>query len=161
MTIAENWGDGIYLGSASSDGSYGGCSNVLIQNCTVKNNRRNNIAIVDADKITIDKCKISGASGASPACGILIEPNTNNGNVPSKSVCKNIQIKNTTIKAKKKHQKNGQYFAFNILNPYYQTNNKVVAKNVTLSNCKITGDVGNYSGKKVVKKCTIKNHYRF
>ena len=179
MTIENNWGDGIYLGSATDDGSNPGCSHVTITNCNVKNNRRNNIAIVDADHVVIDDCKISGASGASPCCGILIEPNTDEGNIPKKAVCSSIQIKNTTIKSRKKHQKNGKYFALNILNPYYQKNNKVAAKNVKITNCKITGDCGNYSGKKViikntkikgtfydhkktnVKKCTIKNHYRF
>ena len=179
MTIQDNWGDGIYLGSAADDGSYPGSSDVKITHCTIKNNRRNNIAIVDADHVTIDNCNISNASGASPCSGIQIEPNTDEGKVPGKAVCSSIVIKNSTIKAKKKHQKNGKYFALNILNPYYQTNNKVVAKNVKITNCKIKGDMGNYSGKKVVlkkttvtgtfydhkntscKKCKVKKHYKF
>ncbi|WP_044913572.1 right-handed parallel beta-helix repeat-containing protein [Butyrivibrio sp. WCE2006] len=179
LTVSDNWGDGIYLGSVQSDGSYPGCSYVTVTNCVVKNNRRNNIAIVDADHVVIDGCNISGANGASPQCGILIEPNTNQGNVPKKAVCSAIEIKNTTVKSKKAHQKNGQFFALNILNPYYQSNNKVVAKNVKITKCTFKGDVGNYSGKSVtfnkckikgtfydhkntkLKKCTIKNNYKF
>ncbi|WP_026529077.1 right-handed parallel beta-helix repeat-containing protein [Butyrivibrio sp. VCD2006] len=179
VTIADNWGDGIYLGAAGSDGTHPGCKNVKITKCTIKNNRRNNIAIVDADNVTIDGCKISNANGAAPQCGILIEPNTNGGNVPKNSVCKNITIKNTTVKCKKKGDKNGQFFAFNILNPYFNSNNKVVAKNVKITNCTFKGDCGNYSGKSVTlkkckikgtfyehkkttkKNCTIKNNYKF
>lgn len=179
MTITDNWGDGIYLGSSSSDGTYGGSGNIKITNCKVQNNRRNNISIVDVDHVTIDKCTITGAGGSSPCSGIQIEANTDNGKVPKSAVCSAIEIKNTTIKAKKKHQKNGKYFALNILNPYYQSNNKPVAKNVKITNCKITGDTGNYSGKKVtfkktkikgifydhmntkLKKCTVKKIYKF
>ncbi|WP_029320852.1 right-handed parallel beta-helix repeat-containing protein [Butyrivibrio sp. AE3004] len=160
VNITDCWGDGIYLGSSNSDGSLPGCSNINIKNCTVSNNRRNNIAIVAASNVVIDKCTIKKANGAAPQCGILIEPNTNGGNVPKNSVCKNITIKNTTITCKKKGDKNGQFFAFNILNPYFNSNNKVVAKTVKITNCTFKGDCGNYSGKGVVlNKCKIKGTF--
>jgi len=175
MNISNNWGDGIYIGNGGNNG----CNTVKIKDCTITGNRRNNIAIVDADNVTIDKCVIKNAKGAAPQCGILIEPNTNGGNLKGDEVCKNITIKNTTVKSAKKGNKNGQFMAVMILNPYYASNNKTVAKNVTISKCTLNGDCGNYSGKKVsiknskikgtfydhmktkIKKTTIKSHYKF
>lgn len=174
--------DGIYLGTMDDNDSLLGCKNITIKNTLVSNSGRNNIAIVDADNVTIDNCDIRKAKGISPQCGIIIEPNTNGGNLKKDQICSNITIKNTKVTVAKKAAKNGafqQNLALMILNPYFRTNNKVVAKNVKVTKCNFAGNVGNYSGKKVsmkntkikatfydhmktsVKKCTIKNHYKF
>ena len=179
MIIANNWGDGIYLGSMSLQDKLYGCNGVSITNCTVKNNRRNNIAIVDADNVTIDNCKILKAKGAQPSCGINIEPNMVNGKIPKNEVCKNITIKNTKITCKTKGKSNW-YFAFQtIYNPYKPK--MASSKNVIIENCEFGGDAGNYSGKKFkmtntkikgtfydnkkmkskIKDCSIKSHYKF
>ncbi len=178
VTIKDCWGDGIYIGNLS-DGSKG-ASNVDIYNCIVDGNRRNNIAIIHGTNVTIDKCTVKKAKGVQPQCGINIEPNTNNGSLASSQMCKNITIKNTKVTCVKKGVDNN-YFALQIMNPYFQKNNNAVAKNVKIINCNLGGDVGNYAGKKVVvkktkikgtfydkskmktkvKKCTIKNHYKF
>ena len=151
MTICNNWGDGIYLGSMSLEDKLYGCKGVTIKNCMISNNRRNNIAIVDADNVTIDGCKILKAKGAQPSCGINIEPNMVNGKIPSNEVCKNITIKNTKITCAAKGKSNW-YFAFQTI--YNPSQPKMVsAKNVKIINCNFNGDAGNYSGKKV----TIKN----
>ena len=179
MTISDNWGDGIYLGSMSLEDNLFGCDGVSITNCTVSNNRRNNIAIVDADNVTIDGCKILKAKGVQPSCGINIEPNMVNGKIPSDEVCKNITIKNTKITTVKKGKSNW-YFAFQTINNP-QKPKMVSAKNVKILNCNFNGDAGNYSGKNFtikntkvkgtfydnskmktkIKKCKLSKHYKF
>jgi len=67
VTIYDAFGDGIYLGNTSSD--------IKVTNCTVTNNRRNNISIVSASNVFIEGCNVSNANGVSPQTGIDIEPN--------------------------------------------------------------------------------------
>ena len=158
MTIKDNLADGIYIGTMSdTDGLYG-CNKVTIKSCTVSNSGRNNIAIVDADNVTIDKCTIKKAKGHDPQCGINIEPNTNGG-VPAKDmICNKITIKNTKVTCVGMGE-NNKYFALQIMNPYHydSSRNNVVAKNVKITNCNLGGDCGNFSGSKVTfNKCKIK-----
>ncbi len=177
MTIKNCWGDGIYIGNLVDNGTGG--KNVTIKNCTIASNRRNNIGIIHGTNITIDKCKIKKAKGAQPQSGINIEPNTDGGNLASSQICRNINIKNTTVTCVKMGVDNN-YFALQIMNPYFQSNNHVVAEKVNITNCNLGGDVGNYAGKKVTLKktkikgtfydhmgtkikkgCSIGNHYKF
>ncbi|SEL11704.1 parallel beta-helix repeat (two copies) [Butyrivibrio sp. ob235] len=179
MTICNNWGDGIYLGSMNLEDSLYGCDGVSITNCTISNNRRNNIAIVDADNVTIDNCKILKAKGAQPSCGINIEPNAVNGKIPADEVCKNITIKNTKVTCVKQGTSNW-YFAFQTIKDPSKPK-MASAKNVKIIKCNFGGDVSNYSGKKFtlkntkitgtfydnknmktkVKKCKIKKYYKY
>lgn len=149
MTIKDNWGDGIYIGSQNDD-YYKGCKGVTIENCTISNNRRNNISITRGSNITIDKCKIKKANGIAPQAGIDIEPNGVGGKIPKNRICKNITIKNTEITVKKK---DNNHFAFVTIS--YAGNSKKVTscQNVKIINCNLKGNVGNYTGKKV----TIQN----
>ena len=154
MTIKNNWGDGIYIGNLQEPGKGG--VNVKITNCTIAGNRRNNIAIVHGTNVTIDKCTIKKAKGVQPQCGINIEPNTNGGNIASDQMCKNINIKNTKVTCVTTGVDNN-YFALQIMNPYFQSNDVAIAKKVNIVNCDLKGDVGNYAGKSVTfKKCKIK-----
>ncbi len=172
--------DGIYLGTMNDSDNLYGCSKITIKKCTISNSGRNNIGIVDADNVTIDGCTIKKAKGKAPQCGILIEPTTNGGKVIKDQICSNITIKNTKITCVKKGDRNGQFFAIMILNPYYYAGkNNVVAKKVTIDKCNLGGDAGNYSGQKVtlknttvkgtfydhkgtkIKKCKISKLYKF
>ena len=176
MTICDNWGDGVYLGSMNLEDNLYGCNRVTISNCTISNNRRNNIAIVDADNVLIEDCQILKAKGAQPSCGINIEPNMVGGKIPSNEVCKNITIRDTKITCAKKGKSNW-YFAFQTINNPKKPK-MVSAKNVKIIGCVFNGDAGNYSGKKFtmkntkikgtfydnkkmkskIKKCTIKKY---
>ncbi len=160
MIIKDNVTDGIYLGTMSDTDNLLGCKQIYIKNCTVSNNGRNNIAIVDADNVTIDSCKIKKANGLQPQCGINIEPNTNGGYVKKNQICNKITIKNTTVTCVRSGVDNN-FFAFQIINPYHNSgNNQVVAKNVTISKCTFGGDAGNFSGSKVtIKNSTIKGTF--
>ncbi len=174
MTIANNWGDGIYLGKQTGKG----CNKVKISKCKIQNNRRNNIAIVNASNVTIDNCKILKANGVQPCCGINIEPNADSsGKIPKKDICKNITIKNTTVTCKKMGVDNF-YFAFQTIS-HPEDRSMISCQNVKIIKCDFRGDAGNYSGKKVqitnskikgtfydCKKTKVKNtkigrHYKF
>lgn len=69
LTIKDCWGDCIYVGGRSQ--------NVLIENCTLDNGRRQGISVTKADGVTIRKCEIINVEGKSPQCAIDIEPNKN------------------------------------------------------------------------------------
>lgn len=147
MKINNNWGDGIYIGSQNDDRKdLKNPDKITISNCTISNNRRNNISITRGSNITIDGCKIKQANGIAPQAGIDIEPNGVNGKIPKNRICKNITIKNTEITVKKK---DNNHFAFVTIS--YGGNSKKVTscQNVKITNCNFKGNVGNYTGKKV------------
>lgn len=152
MTIADNWGDGIYLGTDSLDDKLLGCSGIKIQNCTIKNNRRSNISIVDADNVTISNCHIANANGTAPSCGVNIEPNRNNaGRIPDDSICRNITIADSTFDVVATGNIMGQYYCF--MTAAYPDPSIVTCQNLKITNCKLNGDCGNFSG----LGCTIQN----
>ncbi len=149
MKIRDNWGDGVYLSSSDDNGAKPGCDGVLIANCTIENNHRSNMSIVDADNITIDNCYLANANGAAPQCGINIESNADsNSQVPYGQVCANITIRNTTIDTMGMGDIMGQYFCFMT---HYNPNlpSRHVADNIEIINCHFNGDCGNYSGTNV------------
>lgn len=148
VSVKENWGDGIYLGTKKvrqSDGSqkYIGCNNVTISNCEIYENRRNNIAIVDADNVMIDGCFIHSAHGIAPQCGILNEPNQ--GSVSEDGINRNITIQNTTIRA----YQNKDSASYMVFMTHYNPADKnfTTADTITFKNCTLIGYFGNYSGK--------------
>jgi parallel beta-helix repeat protein len=67
VKVSNCFGDGIYLGRQ--------CSIISVANCTLTNNRRNNISIVSASNVVIQGCDISHANGVAPQNGIDVEPN--------------------------------------------------------------------------------------
>ena len=68
LTIRDCWGDCIYVG--------GNSKNILIENCTLDNGRRQGISVTKADSVTIQRCSISNVGGTAPGYAIDIEPNT-------------------------------------------------------------------------------------
>ena len=145
MTIKNNWGDGIYLGTTQYGDTLFGCDNIKILGCTISDNRRSNISIVDANNVTIEDCKIANAKGTAPQCGIDIEPNADSsGRIPADAICDGITIKNTTIDTVGKDDYYGQFFCFMTVN--YPDNSIITCKNLYIENCNLNGDCGNYSG---------------
>lgn len=67
LTIKDCWGDCIYIGDKSK--------NVIIDNCTLTNGRRQGISITSANGVIIKNCHISKVSGTDPQYGIDVEPN--------------------------------------------------------------------------------------
>ena len=96
VTVRDSNGDGIYLGK--DDYGENKNYNINISGCTVEGCRRNNIALVNAQKVTIDNCHLNNArayymSGVSyqvGGLGIDIEPNAKNG---SKQYVSDVLIK--------------------------------------------------------------------
>lgn len=117
LSIKDFIGDGICVWDHFSPSR-----NVIIDDCTISNCRRQGISICDAMGYIIQNCSISDIAGTSPEYAIDIEPE--NGVV---HVCQNGIIRNNTIK-----NKNGIYI---------QTNSSLGTKNVTITKNKI--DAGN------------------
>ena len=84
IKIFNCWGDGIYLGSDHEWTQDAGCSNIIIQNCELAGNRRNDLSIVSADNVTVQNCIFRDANGTDPQFGVDIE--TNNDNNPSEHI---------------------------------------------------------------------------
>jgi len=160
MSIASNWGDGIYLGTwyDSKTDIYTGNEDITISHCEITENRRNNISIIDADVVLIDSCYIADAYGTAPQCGICIEPNK--GSCSGDEICSDITIKDTTITAYQ--NKNAvNYWCFMTTangsspsaHPEY-----VTADGIRFENCTFNGYVGNYSGNNLtIDKDTVFN----
>lgn len=69
LNIQDCWGDCIYVGIQSS--------NIVINNCHLKNARRQGISITSGKNISIIDCIINDVKGTAPEYGIDIEPNSN------------------------------------------------------------------------------------
>ena len=126
MDISQCWGDGIYLGRMNDTRSLDN-ANITITNCNVHDNRRNNLGITSANGVTIDKCQFNYAKGTDPQFGIDIETNTSRA-------CKNITVRNTTIKGNAKG-------SVGIM---------TIAEGVTFEDCTLSGNFYNWAGKNVV-----------
>lgn len=154
VSISANWGDGIYLGTSNYTDELYGCNNIRIENCSIFDNRRSNISIVDASHVVIDGCIISDANGTAPQCGINIEPNHDeNGHIPEDAICRDISINNTTINVLGKGDYWGQFFCFMTIN--YPDNSIHTADDIRISSCTFNGDCGNYSGTNTVISDTV------
>lgn len=82
LTIADCWGDCIYIG--------GGSKNTMISDCLLRGSRRQGISITRADGVTISNCRIANISGTNPQYAIDIEPNEG-------CTVDNVLIKNVTV----------------------------------------------------------------
>lgn len=85
VSVYDMWGDGIYIGHTSKQ-NYS--KNIKVVNPILKNNRRQGISIVSVRGLDILNAKISNSNGASPQCGIDIEPSK------SSQYLENIRITN-------------------------------------------------------------------
>lgn len=83
MTISNCWGDCIYIGGKSE--------NIIINNCVLRDSRRQGISITQANGVTISDCRIANISGTMPQYAIDIEPN-------ERCVVDNVLIKNVIVK---------------------------------------------------------------
>lgn len=128
VTISDCWGDGIYIGSHHEKILPAGCNQITVKNCTLVNNRRNNMSIVSAKHVTVDRCAFYNAGGTDPEFGIDIEPN--NVNNP----CEDIMISYSTFEG------NGQG-SIGIITP---------SKDIWIHRCTMNGDFINYAGTDVV-----------
>lgn len=104
VKVSGCWGDGIYIGMYEGKSDYVGgeknvqnptSSGVSIENCILERNRRNNLSITDASKVTVNACQFNYASGTDPEFGIDIEPNSGN-------TCSNVTITNSSFKGNAK-----------------------------------------------------------
>ena len=82
LTIADCWGDCIYIGGDSKD--------IEILDCLLRGSRRQGISIVKADSVTISNCRIADISGTNPQYAIDIEPN-------KRCTVDNVLIDNVTV----------------------------------------------------------------
>ena len=80
ITVRNCWGDGIYIGQTENTvNNYP--INILIDNVTVTNNRRQGITITSVQNLTIRNCRVLNTGAikfTSPGAGIDIEPNIAN-----------------------------------------------------------------------------------
>ena len=161
MNINSNWGDGVYLGTASDNDDIYGCNGITIRDCRITDNRRSNISIVDANDVTISSSYLANAYGTAPQCGINIEPNDKNGKIPDDRICKRIKITGVTVDVHDGIMDDyyGQYFGFST--HYYPYDTSVyTAYDLQISDCTFNGDCGNYSAKKcVISNTTIKGTF--
>lgn len=67
LKIENCWGDCIYIRRNAKD--------VVIEDCTLDNGRRQGISIISAQNVLIKNCTISNIGGANPAYAIDVEPN--------------------------------------------------------------------------------------
>ena len=82
LNVKSCWGDCIYVGNESS--------NIIIDNCSLNDGRRQGISVTSADGVVINGCTITNVFGTAPQHGIDIEPNK------GESV-NNVRIENVTI----------------------------------------------------------------
>lgn len=80
ITVRDCWGDGIYIGQTENTvNNYP--INILIDNVTVTNNRRQGITITSVQNLTIRNCRVLNTGAikfTAPGAGIDIEPNIAN-----------------------------------------------------------------------------------
>lgn len=89
--LIENcWGDGIYLGGASSLSTETN-HDITISGVVANNNRRHGVTIISADGVMLESCELSNSHGLTPSDGIDIEPNYANNTID------NIVIRNSKI----------------------------------------------------------------
>ncbi|MBD5525751.1 MAG: hypothetical protein HDR04_15300 [Lachnospiraceae bacterium] len=88
VEVSKCWGDGIYIGFY--DGPNKSSNGVIIENCNLHHNRRNNLSITDASNVTVRNSQFNYANGTDPQYGIDIEPN--NGRT-----CSNVTISGCTF----------------------------------------------------------------
>lgn len=115
-TLADGWGDGVYVGSVEEDG----CYNITIDGCIIDGNRRNNVSVIECDGFRMVNTKLLNAGGTAPKAGIDFEPN----NADQK-------IKNAVVE--------NCYFAGNLIDVCFYDRNGL---DVTVQNCQFNSKYG-------------------
>lgn len=86
--LTDAWGDGIYVGTYSETP----CTNTVIDGCTIDNNRRQGISVINSDTLIVRNCLITNTNGTLPEAAIDFESNY------STDICKNNIIENCIFK---------------------------------------------------------------
>ena len=98
--ISKCFGDGISIGGAMVTGAPTiECNDIVIDNVVCTNNRRQGLTIGCATNVKVYDSEFSGTNGIAPACGIDIEPDSNDGRTTS-----TVHIENCLIR---KNEGNG------------------------------------------------------
>ena len=93
MTISDCWGDGIYVGTAST---YTPPTNIFIDRVICDNNRRQGMSLVFSNGVIATNSKFQNSNGTDPQCGVDIEPN-------SGCTCNNAMFINCEFNGNVKH----------------------------------------------------------
>ena len=72
ITCNDSGGDGLYIGP----GVQGFSKNIVVEECTFFNNRRQGVSIISGIDVWIRRCNFLRTNGAAPEDGIDLEPNT-------------------------------------------------------------------------------------
>lgn len=144
VMVKDSKGDGIYIGKQSETLKYN--HNISIKNCTISGCRRNNIALCNADNVTIQNCNIKGATGyigingyKVGGTGIDIEPNSGEN-------VKNVKIYNCIF------ADNRSDFGIHC---HYHNSSCQQTKDITLDGCSFDKLIAIQCGKNVVFKNTV------
>lgn len=69
--LTDAWGDGVYIGTYEEKP----CTNTVIENCVIDNNRRQGISVINSNILAIRNCIITNTKGTNPEGGIDFESN--------------------------------------------------------------------------------------
>lgn len=82
--LTDAWGDGVYIGTYNDSP----CTNTVIENCVIDNNRRQGISVINSNRLIVRGCIITNTKGTRPEAGIDFESNY------STDVCKENIVEN-------------------------------------------------------------------
>lgn len=135
LNVKSCWGDCIYVGNESS--------NIIIDNCSLNDGRRQGISVTSADGVVINGCKITNVFGTAPQHGIDIEPNK------GESV-NNVRIENVAIS-----NCHGGIMSWR---PESASIGDIIIKNCTISNIKVPAPINmRLANKVLIKDCEIES----
>ena len=135
LNVKSCWGDCIYVGNESS--------NIIIDNCSLNDGRRQGISVTSADGVVINGCTITNVFGTAPQHGIDIEPNK------GESV-NNIRIENVAIS-----NCHGGIMSWR---PESASIGDIIIKNCAISNIKVPAPINMQLANKVlIKDCEIES----
>ncbi len=144
--LTDAWGDGVYVGSNDNTP----CTNTIIENCIIDNNRRQGISVINSDRLIVKGCSITNTEGTLPEAGIDFEANN------STDICTNNIVENCIF-----YGNNGGSIAIgNHIIPY-----EVIIRNCTSTDYKSisvfgTSVEGVSGGYLTVQNCIFKNSSR-
>ena len=135
LNVKSCWGDCIYVGNESS--------NIIIDNCSLNDGRRQGISVTSADGVVINGCTITNVFGTAPQHGIDIEPNKGES-------ANNVRIENVAIS-----NCHGGIMSWR---PESASIGDIIIKNCTISNIKVPAPINMQLANKVlIKDCEIES----
>lgn len=135
LNVKSCWGDCIYVGNESS--------NIIIDNCSLNDGRRQGISVTSADGVVINGCTITNVFGTAPQHGIDIEPNKGES-------ANNVRIENVAIS-----NCHGGIMSWR---PESASIGDIIIKNCTISNIKVPAPINMQLANKVlIEDCEIES----